>query len=84
MPKKEPLRKCVVCGERKPKQELLRVVRTPEGTLTMDDTGKMNGRGAYLCRSLECIENAQKKNRLKVALKMQIPEAFYEELKRSM
>ena len=59
MPKKEPLRKCVVCGERKPKQELLRVVRTPEGTLTMDDTGKMNGRGAYLCRSLECIENAQ-------------------------
>lgn len=84
MPKKEPLRKCVVCGERKPKSDLLRVVRLSSGEIAIDKTGKQNGRGAYLCRAIECIEKAEKKNRLKAALKTQIGEAFYEELKRSI
>lgn len=84
MPKREPLRKCVVCGERKEKADLLRAVRLPSGEVCIDETGKTNGRGAYLCRSLECIEKAEKKNRLKAALKTQIGETFYEELKRSI
>ncbi|MBY0584328.1 RNase P modulator RnpM [Murdochiella massiliensis] len=84
MPKKEPLRKCVVCGERKPKSDLLRAVRLPSGEVCVDKTGKLDGRGAYICRSLVCIEKAEKKNRLKAALKTKIGESFYEELKRSI
>ncbi len=81
MPKKEPVRKCVACGEQKPKQELLRIVRQTDGNVVVDSTGKMNGRGAYLCKKRECLEKAVKKNRLKAALKTQISEDFYEELK---
>lgn len=80
MPKSEPLRKCIVCGERKTKEQLLRVVRTPSGDVVVDGTGKMNGRGAYLCRTRECVEKARKKNRLQAALKVRVPEEFYDEL----
>ena len=58
--KKIPLRKCIACGEGKPKKELIRVVRNNEKEVSIDITGKMNGRGAYICSNLECLELAQK------------------------
>lgn len=79
--KKVPLRKCVATQEQLPKKELIRVVRNKEGEVFVDVTGKMNGRGAYLKRSLEAIEIAQKKNVLKRSLEVDIPEHIYEELK---
>ena len=79
--KKIPLRKCVATGEQLPKKELIRVVRNKEGEVFVDPTGKMNGRGAYLKRSLEAIEIAQKKGVLKRALEVYIPDSVYEELK---
>ena len=79
--KKIPLRKCVATGEQLPKKELIRVVRNKEGEVFVDPMGKMNGRGAYLKRSLEAIEIAQKKGVLKRALEVDIPDSIYEELK---
>ena len=65
MEKKIPERRCVGCGESFPKRDLLRVVRTPEGNVTLDATGKANGRGAYVCRRSECFRTARKKRRSK-------------------
>ena len=79
--KKIPLRKCVATGEQLPKKELIRVVRNKEGEVFVDPTGKMNGRGAYLKRSLDAIEIAQKKGVLKRSLAVDIPDEVYEELK---
>ncbi|MCI6157155.1 MAG: YlxR family protein [Peptoniphilaceae bacterium] len=79
MPKHEPLRKCVACNERKTKQELLRVVATVNGP-EIDPSGKKNGRGAYICRNLNCIEKSRKKNRFKPALRCPVTDEFYEEL----
>ena len=79
--KKVPLRKCVVTQEQLPKKELIRVVKDKEGNVSVDPTGKMNGRGAYLKRSLEAIELAQKKGGLKRSLQVDIPDSIYEELK---
>lgn len=81
--KRIPLRKCIGCMEQKPKKELLRVVRTPEGTLCMDATGKMNGRGAYLCHEPECFDKMVKSRRLGKEFDMQIEPSVYEELRRS-
>lgn len=78
--KKIPLRKCVATGEQLPKRELIRVVKNKEGELFVDDTGKKNGRGAYLKRSREAIELARKKGALKRALEADIPDEIYEEL----
>ena len=78
--KKIPLRKCVATGEQLPKRELIRVVKNKEGELFVDDTGKKNGRGAYLKRSKEAIELAHKKGALKRALETDIPDEIYEEL----
>ncbi len=78
--KKVPLRKCVATGEQLPKGELIRIVKTKEGEVYVDPTGKMNGRGAYLKRSLEAIELAKKKNILKRTLGIDIPDEVYEEL----
>ena len=66
--KKIPMRMCVACREMKPKKELIRIVRTPEGPVEADLTGKKNGRGAYLCRSAECLEKAIKIRALERAL----------------
>jgi predicted RNA-binding protein YlxR (DUF448 family) len=63
-PKHIPLRTCISCHETKPKRELLRVVRTPDGHVQLDPIGKKSGRGAYLCARLSCWENAMKKKRL--------------------
>ena len=64
MPKKSPTRRCTGCGEMKDKKELIRVVRTPEGAIVIDRTGKINGRGAYLCDDPGCLRKAQKKRSL--------------------
>ncbi|SHF32182.1 hypothetical protein SAMN05444392_11530 [Seinonella peptonophila] len=78
--RKVPLRKCVVTQELFPKKHLIRVVRTPEGEVMIDPTGKQSGRGAYLSASVETIQLAQKRKSLERALKTSIPEALYEKL----
>lgn len=79
--KKVPLRKCVATGEQLPKKELIRIVKNKEGEVSVDPTGKKNGRGAYLKRSLDAIELAIKKKILNRVLDTEIPEEIYEELK---
>ncbi|OCN05673.1 RNA-binding protein [Erysipelotrichaceae bacterium MTC7] len=79
--RKIPLRKCVATQEQLPKKELIRVVRTPEKTVIVDESGKANGRGAYLKRSKEAIDLAQKKGYLKRALNVDIDDALYDELR---
>ena len=79
--KKIPLRRCVATQERLPKKELIRVVKNKEGEIFVDVTGRQNGRGAYLKKSLEAIELATKKHILDRLLEIQIPEQIYEELK---
>lgn len=79
--KKVPLRKCVATGEQLPKKELIRIVKNKEGEVSVDPTGKKNGRGAYLKRSLDVIELAKKKKILNRVLDTEIPEEIYEELK---
>lgn len=79
--KKVPLRKCVATGEQLPKKELIRIVKNKEGEVSIDPTGKKNGRGAYLKRSLDAIELAKKEKILNRVLDTEIPEEIYEELK---
>ena len=78
--KKQVLRKCVSCGEMKEKKTLIRVIRTKDGEVLVDRTGRQNGRGAYVCREKACIENAFKRNALKRALNAEPGEAVKEEL----
>ena len=82
--KKVPMRQCVGCGEMKSKKELLRVIKTPEGEIVLDATGRKNGRGAYICASMECLKTAQKKRGLERSLKVSIPEEVYESLEQEM
>lgn len=79
--KKIPMRRCVATGESLPKKELIRIVRTPEGAVKIDETGRQNGRGAYLKRSVEAVEIAKKRKALARALECEIPSEVYEELK---
>ena len=78
--KKIPMRKCVVTKEQFPKKELIRVVRTPEGTVVIDKGGRVNGHGAYIKNDLSVLELAKKKKALARALECEIPESLYEEL----
>ena len=80
--KKIPLRTCVVTKENLPKQELLRVVRTPEKKVIVDLTGKANGRGAYIKKDIEVLEKAKKSKILEKRLEVPIEEEVYEEIKR--
>lgn len=82
MGKKIPLRQCVGCGEMKSKKEMLRVLKTAEGPIVLDVTGKKNGRGAYLCLSGECLKKAKKNKGLERSFKMSIPEEVYESLEK--
>ena len=82
--KKMPLRTCVVTKEKLPKQELMRVVRTPENIVVVDVTGKSNGRGAYLKKDLDTIEKAQKSKILNRHLEVEIPDCVFEEMKNIM
>ena len=79
--KKIPQRMCVVTHEKYPKKELIRIVRTPENNIIIDETGKQNGRGAYLKKELTIIDKAQKAKVLEKILEIPIPESIYEELK---
>ena len=79
--KKIPMRSCVVTGEKLPKKELIRVVRTPEGNVIVDKSGKANGRGAYLKKSIETFEKASKSKILNRKLEVEVPDSIYEELK---
>ena len=82
--KKIPLRTCVVTREKLPKQELLRVVRTPEGNVVVDDSGKMNGRGAYIKKDVTVLEMAQKKKVLERHLECNIQESVYDEIRKTL
>lgn len=78
------MRKCVGCGEMKPKKEMLRILRTTEEEFVLDATGKKNGRGAYLCCSLECFQKAVKSKGLERSFKQAIPADVYERLEKEM
>ena len=80
--KKIPMRRCLATNESFPKKELLRIVRTPEGEVKVDLTGKLNGKGAYLSRSSEALDIAKNKKVLDKALEVEIPEEVYEEISR--
>lgn len=77
-PKKIPLRRCIGCMESKPKKELVRVVRSPEGIISVDLTGKKSGRGAYICSSTECLQKAQKGKRIERSLECAVPNEVYQ------
>ena len=80
MGKSEPLRKCLGCEEMIGKKGLLRIVRSKEGEISLDPTGKKSGRGAYICNDRQCFEKARKKKSLERALKCQIPQEIYDSL----
>lgn len=84
MQKKIPQRQCMGCRERKAKKDMIRVVRGTDGTVSLDFSGKLNGRGAYICPDLECLKKAQKSNALGRSLETEIPQDVYQRLEREM
>ena len=82
MNKKVPMRQCVGCGEMKSKKEMMRVVKTAEGSIVLDVTGKMNGRGAYLCQTMECLKRAGKNKGIERSLKRAIAAEVYDNLEK--
>ena len=83
-PKKIPMRKCTGCGEMKPKKELVRVVKSPEGEISLDLTGKKNGRGAYVCKDAACLKKAQKAKRIERAFDCAIPDKIFEKMEQEL
>ena len=79
---KVPMRQCTGCREMKNKKEMMRVLKTGEGEILLDTTGRKNGRGAYLCYSLECLEKARKNKGLERSLKTENPQEVYERLEK--
>ena len=84
MQKKIPQRQCMGCRERMDKRELIRVVRTPEGNVQLDFSGKLNGRGAYICPKADCLKKARKAKALDRSLEVTIPEEVYDRLEREI
>ena len=82
--KKIPMRQCVGCRESKSKQELIRILRTPEENIIVDATGRKNGRGAYICSNMECLKKARKSKGLERSLKVAIPTEVYDNLEKEM
>lgn len=82
--KKIPMRQCMGCREMKPKKELIRVVRSPEGTLSLDFKGKAPGRGAYICPEPLCLKKARKSGAIGRALEVEIPVEIYDSLEAAM
>lgn len=82
--KKQPERLCLGCNVSKDKRELIRVVKTKEGEVFLDKTGKANGRGAYICNSDACLEKAIKSKRIARALSTEIPEEIYEQMRKAI
>ena len=83
-PRPQPMRKCVGCGERRTKKELVRVVKTPEGDIILDRTGRANGRGAYICPSTDCLSKAVRSRGLERSLGVRIPEEITETLRKEL
>lgn len=84
MQKKTPERRCTGCGETLPKKELIRVVREPDGSISIDIVGKKSGRGAYICNKKECLAKAKKTKRLENSLKCTISEEIYAKLEKQI
>lgn len=82
--KKVPIRRCTGCGEHYPKNTLIRVLRTPEGEITLDLTGKKSGRGAYICKSAACLKKARKSKRLESSLECHISDELYEKMEEEL
>lgn len=82
--RKTPLRMCMGCGEMKPKSELVRIVRSPEGEVSLDPVGKKPGRGAYLCPSAQCLRAARRKKRIERALDTAIGDAIYDSMEKEL
>ena len=82
MSKKIPLRQCIGCNELKAKKEMLRILKTTEDEVVLDTTGKLNGRGAYLCKNVECLKKAIKHKGIERSFKMEIDKAVYERLEK--
>lgn len=82
--KRVPLRKCTGCGQMKPKKELVRVVRSPEGDVSLDLTGRKSGRGAYVCHDIECLKAARKARRFERAFDCTIPEQIYDKMEEEL
>lgn len=82
--KKIPLRKCISCGENKSKKELIRIVKTKDDEVLVDLTGKVNGRGAYICPTTNCFELAHKNRKISRALQIEINNELYEKLKENI
>lgn len=78
--KKIPMRRCTGCGDQKPKKELVRVVKTPDGEILLDLTGKASGRGAYICNNAECLKKARKSKRIDRTFEMTIPDEVYKQM----
>ena len=84
MQKKIPMRQCMGCRERKPKKELIRVVRSPEGVISLDFKGKASGRGAYICPDPNCLKKAMRSRALERQLEVEIPQEVYDQLAKEM
>lgn len=82
--RKVPLRKCLGCNEQKNKRELIRVVKNKEGEISLDLTGKANGRGAYICKDIECFEKARKRKSIERALQSNISEELYAAMRKEL
>lgn len=82
--RKVPMRMCTGCGEMKPKKELVRVVKSPEGEISLDLTGRKPGRGAYVCQRRECLKAARKAKRLEKAFQCAIPAEVYDHLEEEL
>lgn len=84
MSQKAPTRQCIGCQTSKAKKDLVRIVKQKDGTILFDPSGKLNGRGAYICNSLECLDKAIKSKGLNRAFKMEISDDVYEQVKKEM
>ena len=82
--RKIPERQCMGCNEKKPKPDLLRVVRAPDGSVSLDFTGKKSGRGAYICRNVACLKKARKTGRLSRSLECEIPDAVFAQMEEEL
>ena len=82
--RKVPLRMCAGCGQMKPKKELVRVVKSPEGEISIDLSGRKPGRGAYICRDINCLKAARKARRLEKSFSCRIPDEVYDRLEEEL
>ena len=82
--KRVPMRMCTGCGEMKPKRELVRVVKSQDGEISLDLTGKKAGRGAYVCHNIECLQKSRKARRLEKAFSCRIPDEVYDKMEEEL